>query len=360
MDLPQRRARVAVIGTGWWATTAHIPALQASPHAELVALCDTDDARLRTAAEHFGVSRTYTDVATLLRQERLDGAVVAVYHAAHYAVARACLDAGVSILLEKPMTLYAREGRDLLDRAQRTGAHIVVGYPWHYTALARRAREIIRSGELGSVQFVASTFASMAVEFYRGNPEAYRPVFGYPVAQPTLGTYADPRLAGGGQGHLQATHAAGLLFWITGLRAAQVSALMATFDVAVDVVDALTLRFTSGALGVLGSTGNLGVGDSGQHDLRIYCAAGYLLLDMIGGTLVVRRHGGDGETLGPVAPDQRYPYEAPAVNLVDVILGRAENQSPGEAGLRSVELLEAAYHSAAHGAHPVAIGGDDP
>jgi len=111
---------------------------------------------------------------------------------------------------------------------------------------------------------------------------------------------------------------------------------------------------------VLGSTGNLGVGDSGQHDLRIYCATGYLLLDMIGGTLVVRRHGGDGETLGPVAPDQRYPYETPAVNLVDVILWRAENQSPGEVGLRSVELLEAAYHSAAHGGHPVAIGGDDP
>src|SRR5207237_1592426 len=146
-----------------------------------------------------------------------------------------------------------------------------VGYPWHCTPTARRARELIASGDLRPIQFVASLFASMVVEFYRGNPEAYRPVFEYPVTGPTRRTYSDARLAGGGQGHLQVTHSAGLLFFVTGLRAARVAALMERFDVPVDLVDAVSVRFEGqpGAVGVLGSTGNLGLGDGGQDALPV-------------------------------------------------------------------------------------------
>lgn len=351
----QCSARIAVIGAGWWATYTHIPGLQAYPHAELVALCDPDEQRLRAAAARYQVAKTYTDVGDLLRREQLDGAVVAVYHTAHYEVARACLDAGLHVMIEKPMVLEAAQAHDLLARAQHHGREIVVGYPWHYTATARRARELVQSGALGSIQFVSSLFASMVVEFYRGNPEAYRPVFQYPVTGPTARSYSDARLAGGGQGHLQVTHSAGLLFWVTGLRAARVAAVMAHFDVAVDLVDAIGVRFANGAVGMVGSTGNLGVGDPGQHQLGVYCAQGYLLLDMIAGTLTVRRHSGEVEQMGPLPEEARYPRFATARNLVDVVLGRDQNHSPGEVGLRCVELLAAAYQSAARDGEPVAV-----
>jgi predicted dehydrogenase len=351
---------VAVIGCGWWSTYTHIPGLSEYEHADLVALCDADAVRLRAAAERYGLAKSYTSVDDLLAGERLDAAVVATYHATHYEVARKCLDAGLHVMIEKPMVLEAAQGRDLLERARAGGREIVVGYPWHYTATARRARELVTSGQLGPVQFVASLFASMVVEFYRGNPEAYRPVFGYPVTGPTQRSYSDASLAGGGQGHLQVTHAAGLLFFVTGLRAARVGASMERFDVPVDLVDAISLRFAPGsgypgAVGVVGSTGNIGVGDGGQHDLRVYCRDGYVLLDMIGGTLTVKRHDGAAEQLGPLDPDDRYPRFATARNLVDVVLGRAPNGSPGEVGLRTVELLDAAYRSAAQQGTPVAV-----
>jgi predicted dehydrogenase len=386
---------VAVIGCGWWSTYTHIPGLKEYEHADLVALCDADEARLRAAAERYGVDKTYRSVDDLLAGERLDAAVVATYHATHYEVARKCLDAGLHVMIEKPMVLEAAQGRDLLERARARGREIVVGYPWHYTTIARRARELVTSGQLGPVQFVASLFASMVVEFYRGNPEAYRPVFQYPVTGPSRRTYSDASLAGGGQGHLQVTHAAGLLFFVTGLRAARVGAFMERFDVPVDLVDAISARFAPagypagggmaypGAVGVVGSTGNIGVGDGGQHDLRVYCRDGYVLLDMAGGTLTVKRHDGAPsgletapsgletapsgletappgletapEELGRLDPDDRYPRFATARNLVDVVLGRAPNGSPGEVGLRTVELLEAAYRSAAQGGAPVAV-----
>lgn len=350
-----RKARLAVIGTGWWATYTHIPAILAHPDADLVALCDANPERLQTAARHFHISRTYTDVADLLAHETLDGAVIAVNHTAHYPVARACLEAGLHVLIEKPMVLEARHARDLEALARERRREIIVGYPWHYTATARRAREVIASGRLGPVQFVASLFASMVVEFYRGRPEAYQPVFQYPVTGPTPQSYRDVRLAGGGQGHLQVTHSAGLLLWTTGLQPETVSAFMANFDVPVDLVDAISVRFAEGALGTVGSTGNIGVGDSGQHELRIYCAEGYCLLDMVAGTLTIREHSGATETLGPLPPEERYPRFAPVQNLIAVILGRAPNHSPGEVGRRCVELLDAAYRSAAREGQPVRV-----
>src|SRR3954451_9845744 len=171
--MEQRRARIAVIGAGWWSTFTHMPGLLDHPDADIVALCDADDARLRAAADRFGIAHTYTDVGEMLRHEQIDGAVIAVYHAAHYDVARACLDAGVHIMLEKPMVLQAAHARDLLERARAHGVEIIVGYPWHYTDTARRARAVIQSGALGPIQSVSSIFASMELEFYRGNPEAY-------------------------------------------------------------------------------------------------------------------------------------------------------------------------------------------
>src|SRR5689334_22601619 len=107
----RRKARIAVIGTGWWATTAHLPALSANPAAEIVAVCDSRQDLLGRVADRFGVSRAYTDLRQMLASEELDGAVVSVWNAAHYDVARECLQHKLHTLVENPMVLYARDAR---------------------------------------------------------------------------------------------------------------------------------------------------------------------------------------------------------------------------------------------------------
>ena len=59
-------ARIAIIGAGWWATTAHMPAIQANPQATLVAICDRDEEKLAAAATAYGVTKSYTDLETML------------------------------------------------------------------------------------------------------------------------------------------------------------------------------------------------------------------------------------------------------------------------------------------------------
>ena len=100
-------ARVCVIGTGWWATATHIPALREDPHADLVAFCDISPERVRAAAAAYGVERIYTNHLEMLDRERPDAVVVATTHATHFALARDCLAAGAHVLIEKPMTLLA-------------------------------------------------------------------------------------------------------------------------------------------------------------------------------------------------------------------------------------------------------------
>lgn len=356
--MAEHKARIAVVGAGWWSTYTHIPGLLNNPDAELVAVCDQAPAALERAVAAFGPLKIYQDYQALLAEEQLDGVIVATSHATHYEVTKACLEAGRHVLLEKPMVLRAAQAHELAALAARQGRELIIGYPWHYTAMTRQARAVIQSGALGAIQFVACVFASMAIEFYRGNDQAYQSIFNYPVTGPGR-VYADPNLSGGGQGHLQVTHSAGTLFYVTGLQAERVACFMENWDVAVDLVDAISVRFEAGggrpAVGVLGSTGNLGKGDGGQFGLSVYCEHGYLQLDQAQGTLRVRRHDGTEDHYGPMPVEERYPRFATGANLVDVILGRAENGSPAAVGVRVVELLEAAYRSAAADGQPVRV-----
>ena len=354
-----RKARVAVIGTGWWSTYTHIPGLQAQPDAELVAICDRSQEMLRKTADTYGPLSTYTDFQDMIRQERLDGVVIATEPGTHYELANACLEAGLHVMLEKPMVLQTALAHELVNLANNKGVALIIGYPWHYTENTRKAREVLGSGVLGTVQFLSCVFASMAIEFYRDNPEAYREVFDFPVTNTRMKYSGAGLTVVGGQGHEQITHSAGSLLYVTGLQADSVSAYMDNCDVLVDVVDAIAVRFKSVdgqiAVGVIGSTGNLGVGDNDQLDIRIYCEKGYIILNQVQGTLHVRHHDGREEQYGPLPEDDRYPRFATAKNLTDVILGQAENGSPGELGARVVEILDAAYRSAAANGNAIRI-----
>jgi predicted dehydrogenase len=353
-----KKARAAVIGTGCWSTSTHIPGLKANPYAELVAVCDRSEGALQKAVDAYQPLKAYKDYHEMLTAEQLDGVVIATNHSTHYEVTRQCLEAGLHVMLEKPMALRATHARELVNLANQKGRELIIGYPWHYTDITRQARDIVQSGELGAIQYVSCLFASMAIEFYRGNDQAYNPIFQYPVTGPGR-AYADSQLSGGGQGHLQVTHSAGSLFYVTGLQADRVSCYMHNWDVSVDLVDAISLRFKPvnghAAVGVIGSTGNIGVGDSGRLDIRVYCENGFLMLDQVQSTWFVRRHDGTENRYGPLPADDRYPRFATANNLVDVILGRAKNGSPARIGAYVVEWLEAAYRSSVADGQPISV-----
>ena len=338
--MPTTQARIAIVGAGWWATTAQIPAVQEHPDATLAALCDRDEAKLAAAAEAYTIATTHTDLDAMLGQESLDGAIIVTNHASHYPIAKRCLEHGLHIVVEKPFTLYAHEAKALLDLAATQQREIIIGYPYNYTAYAVRCREVLQSGTLGAVQYVSAVFGSHIFDLLRGEHDFTGPVHGPGKV------YSDPVLSGGGMGHLQMTHPLGLLFFITGLPIRRVHALMQSHGLAVDLVNAFMVEFEHGALGSIGGTGNLGGGNGRKQDLQIYCEHGSIDIDVVTGTCTIYRRDHEPERIEPVVGERDYRRSAPAHNLIELILGQRQNECPGTVGWQVVELLDAAYRSA--------------
>jgi predicted dehydrogenase len=135
------------------------------------------------------------------------------------------------------------------------------------------------------------------------------------------------------------------MFWVTGLRAVEVFAYMENYDLKVDLVNAISLRFDNGALGVIGSTGGIAPGQRQDHELRIYGTKGSIIMDPNQGTLSIHPAVGEPHTFPDLAANEIYPAEATGRNLVDVLAGIGEVRAPGELGATVVEMLDAAYRS---------------
>jgi predicted dehydrogenase len=354
MAMPDR-VRVGVAGAGHWATTAHMPAVEAHPKATLVAVADTDPTRVERARQRFGVPLGFDDPIEMVAKADLDAVIVASPHATHHAIAMAAVERGLNALVEKPLVLKPEHGRELVRAAERAGTQILVGYTWHYNEQVLRARDWIAAGRLGTITYVQSFFGSSPVNLYRGHPEADDYAYGSGAAYfgPQPATYSDPALAGGGQGQTQLTHSLALLLFLTGLEPERVTAFMENLGASIDVIDSLSIRFRGGALGAIGSTGAV-VPTSHTDTLqyRIDGSDGHLRFDVDDGSL--RLYTNHLVETAPVIPlEERYPMHRPATNLVDVTLGTAPNGSPVAIGQQTVELLDAAYRSAALAGQPM-------
>jgi predicted dehydrogenase len=143
-----------------------------------------------------------------------------------------------------------------------------------------------------------------------------------------------------------------MLCWLTGLVPESVYALMSAPDSKVDLYDALSVRFAGGAIGTVSGAGTVPpVGKAEfQVDIRLFGSEGMLLLDCERARCELRRHDGHCEHLD-LAPDAgTYTCDGPPNNFVDLVLGKtSDNASPGEAAMRSVALVDAAYRSAGSG-----------
>ena len=349
-----RKARLGFIGAGWWATANYIPLLAARDDVELAAVCRLGAAELERVKDHFGFPFATEDAAELVRQP-LDGVVVTSPHTLHYEHARLALGRGLHVMCDKPMCTRGDHARDLVRLAREKGVHLLVPYGWHYKPFVQTARRWMDEGRIGAVQFALCHMASPIRDLLQGKrfeTQGNSCQAGQVLFEPDPRTWADPQIAGGGYGHAQLSHSTGLLSLLTGLMPEAVHAFMAGPGARVDVYDAISVRFAGGALGTVSGAGTVPPtgAASYQVDLRLFGSEGMLLLDCERARLELRRHDGTADRLD-LAPDAgAYTCDGPPANFADLILGKTDvNHSPGEAAMRSVLLLDAAYRSAQSG-----------
>lgn len=352
------KASIAVVGTGWWATTAHLPAMKAHPRIGKIVLVDRKREAAEAAARTYGIplDNCYTSVAEAkAAHPDLQGAIVATTHHAHYAAAKDCLDQNLHLLLEKPMTVYARDAKALVEQAAAANLKILMGYTFPYLSPVMQAKRYIDDGLIGDIEYVACSMSSVTYDLLLGHPERFEPAGGFAVTGPTPQTYSEPTVAGGGQGVLQITHLAAMMFHLSpGMRAEVVTAFMNNLQAKVDVIDAMAVRMNTGALATVGSSGNLRPGDPGSVEVHLHGSKGRILVDGFTGEFFMHLHDGRQEHIPRHNPG--YPGDVPLAKFVEILLDGADPLFPGRIdGLYTVELLEAAARSAARDGHPIFV-----
>ncbi len=139
------RLRVAVIGLGAMGAN-HARVFDELPDAELVAVADSDAARLPD-----GSARGYTDYRTLLAEETLDAVAIAVPTRAHLDVALACIERGLPLLVEKPLAATVDEAERMRAQAGARGVPLVVGHIERCNPAVRELKRRLDAEEIGNV-----------------------------------------------------------------------------------------------------------------------------------------------------------------------------------------------------------------
>ncbi len=340
------RIKCGVLGAGWWATFAHIPALLAHPLAELFAVQTNDLDGARKVAADFGIPYSCTDVAELLSIEGLQAVIVSSSPHLHYEQAAAALRMGKHVLIEKPMTLTTREARNLVELADERNLQFLISCPWHYTSHASIAQRLIREGMLGKVRMISVLMTNPIDHLLRG--ESSVPTHGTPYVHPLIGTYSDQEIAGGGQIYAQVCHVAAYLNFLTGTSASEVFARFHNDDASLDIYDALDLRMQDGTIVTIASTGATST-NRRTYEVRIFGTRGILYLDLWRGMMEFIGMTGEEQAYPGLAPEDIYPHQAPAKNLIDSIFDPSENRSPAALGVAAMEVIEAACISARTG-----------
>ncbi len=244
---------IAVAGAGAIGRR-HLELVDASTECALTAIVDPAPAAVEIARQA-GV-RLYRTLPELFAQERPDGVIIATPNALHVENALDCIKAGVAALVEKPVALTVEEGLRLLHAADRASAKLLVGHHRAHSPILAKAREIVRSGMLGSL--VAATAARCSTS-----------------PTPTSTRRRGGGSPGGGPILINMIHEIGNLRSLCGeiVAVCRRSRSNATRGHAVEDTVAINLRFESGhwdvpALRYRGLCPQLGADVAGEQELR--------------------------------------------------------------------------------------------
>jgi len=146
---------VGVIGYGYWGPNL-ARNFSETPGATVGGIADLNRDRLARAATRMPSARTSTSPADIINDPSVDAVVVATPVSTHYELALAALRAGKHVLVEKPLASSSEEVLALIDEADRRGLVLMVDHTFVYTGAVMKMRELTAAGELGDLYYYDS------------------------------------------------------------------------------------------------------------------------------------------------------------------------------------------------------------
>ena len=158
MPRPSRPLRAAIAGYGLAGADFHAPLIGSTPGLEVGAIVTSNPERASRASSEHPHATVVAGLDEALATGDLDLAVIATSNRVHAEQARAALDAGLAVVVDKPLTPTAAEARDLVERAARAGLPLTVFLNRRWDSDHLTVRRLIDAGELGDVHRYESRF----------------------------------------------------------------------------------------------------------------------------------------------------------------------------------------------------------
>ena len=155
------RIKIGVVGCGYWGPNL-IRNFASCSQTEVVAVCDANPSRLAAIGQSFPHPKRVQSVDELLRLG-LNAVAIATPVSAHFRLAKKCLNAGLHVLVEKPLASSVPEARALIELAERNGRVLMVDHTYLFNNAVRRIKEIVDSGELGDLYYVDSVRINLGI-----------------------------------------------------------------------------------------------------------------------------------------------------------------------------------------------------
>jgi predicted dehydrogenase len=319
------KVRLALLGCGGMGA-AHVQRLRDSQSAEIVALCDVSRDCMEGIVKHHvnpdaPAPELFSEPAEMYAKAKPDGVIIVTPHTLHFEQGVQALNAGIHVMMEKPMVTNSEQGRALAALAKESGKVFVVGYNTPCTPAFHYLRELIREGRLGKLE----TVTGWQTQDWR---------------RLTIGTWRqNPVLSGGGQMYDSGAHFFNSLVWSVEQPVAEVCAFVDNVGTPVDINGVVTIKFANGVLAAITISGNSAPDGAGMYFVFEH---GRVEIDGWAGAWIKVFERDKGE----ITPELQGTYQFPLDNFVDAILGRAETRTKPENGLIQSELMDAIYESA--------------
>jgi predicted dehydrogenase len=319
-----------MMGTGAMGRV-HLTTMLSRDDTDVVAVCEPSPGAFEAAVSEFakhGLAAPPNEPDWPRFIERfasdLDVVFIVTPHSLHASQTTACLEAGLDVLLEKPMVMDAVEAQSLIATRDRTGRLLVVAFPGSLSPQVRTAARMISSGEVGRILNIA------AVTWQDWDRH-------------TIGTWRqEPSVAGGGFLFDTGAHMLNTVCDLAGEDVAEVSAWLEDDGRSVDIRATVMARLPSGALVTMNACGSA-IPSLGS-DIRVFCERATLRTGIWGERLDIQRHG-----RSRLAPARSIPSRTVWEQFLAVRTGLEPNPSPPEVGLRMARLWDAIKASSASG-----------
>ena len=181
-----KKVRYAAVGIGWITQAQFLPGVDHTGNSALVALVSGKEEKAEEVGAKYGVTKVYSydQFDELLRSGEIDAVYLATPNFDHTDLAVKTLEAGIHLLLEKPMATSVADCERITAAAEKSGAKLMIAYRLHFEPGTLKALERVRDGEIGTVRFFNSSFSQ---PIHKENHRAKHGFWAGPV--PDMGPY---------------------------------------------------------------------------------------------------------------------------------------------------------------------------